>query len=56
MKIYAVIKQYRDEAPEMSVAYKTQESAQQHVDDIVQACQGEPLYKYYVQESVMVML
>lgn len=56
MKIYAVIKQYRDESPEISIAYKTKESAQAHVDDIMNACQGEPCYKYYVQESVMVML
>lgn len=54
MQIYAVIKQYRDEAPEISIAYKTMEAAQQHVDDIVQACQGEPCYQYYVQESVVV--
>jgi len=56
MKIFAVIKQYQDESPEMSVAYKTMEAAQQHVDDIVAACQGEPCYKYYVQESAVVML
>jgi hypothetical protein len=56
MQIYAVIKQYQDEPPEMSVAYKTMEAAQQHVDDILAACKGEPCYKYYVQQSVVVML
>jgi hypothetical protein len=54
MKIYAVIKQYRDEAPQISLAYKTLEAAQQHVDDILEICNGEPCYKYYVQECVMV--
>lgn len=56
MQIYAVIKQYRDEAPEISIAYKTKQEAQQHVDGILEACKGEPCYKYYVQESVVVML
>lgn len=54
MKIYAVIKQYRNESPEISIAYKTKEDAQRHVDDILEACKGEPCYQYYVQESVVV--
>jgi Ni,Fe-hydrogenase III large subunit len=56
MKIYAVIKQYKDEPPQMSIAYQTKESAQKHVNEIVEACAGQTCYKYYVQESVMVNL
>lgn len=54
MKIYAVIKQYRDETPEIVAAWQTQEDAQKHVDDVFDACQGQPLYKYYVQESFVI--
>jgi len=56
MQIYVVIKQFEDEAPEISCAYQNKETAQKHVDDIYAACQGEPLYKYYVKESVVIKL
>jgi hypothetical protein len=56
MEIYVVIKQFEDEAPEISCAYQTKETAQKHVDDIYAACQGQPLYKYYVKQTLVIKL
>jgi hypothetical protein len=56
MQIFVVMKQFENEAPKVSCAYVNRETAQKHVDDIVSVCQGEPMYKYYVQESVVIKL